>query len=106
MALKNLMAKFHYFLNKKDIVKEGLRRDYADEMALEFCRNKDNLYTISLFPSHDVDIQKIKDLINESVNVVYEKSVELTDQGQKNHIVLPKEMLSQLFWSKRKIGQI
>tara|TARA_A100001391_G_scaffold204453_2_gene200228 strand:- start:5284 stop:7224 length:1941 start_codon:yes stop_codon:yes gene_type:complete len=76
----------NYFLNKKDIVKEGLRRDYADEMALEFCRNKDNLYTISLFPSHDVDIQKIKDLINESVNVVYEKSVELTDQGQKNYI--------------------
>ena len=44
------MCNYEYFRDKKDFVSEGLEQIYLDEMALEYCRNKNNLFTITLFP--------------------------------------------------------
>ena len=73
---------YEYFTNKRDFVKTGLREKYTDEMALEFCRRKNNLYAISLFPSHNVSYEDLNTKIKQDYNIVYQKTVELTKPGQ------------------------
>lgn len=80
------IANYKYFKEKINFVNEGLRSSYCDEMALEFCRRKNNLYTISLFPSHEVPIGQLIKAINLSQSVIYEKKIELTENGKLNYI--------------------
>jgi glycosyltransferase involved in cell wall biosynthesis len=80
------LCNYEYFKNKTNFVSTGLEDKYLDEMALEFCRNKDNLYTISLFPSHDQKIEDTLFLIQQQYNVIYKKQVSLNDNGKKNYI--------------------
>lgn len=77
---------YKYFKNKKDFVKTGLQEIYSDEMALEFCRRKKNLFTISLFPSHGNSIEEVSSLIEKNVRVIYAKDTNLTENGQFNYI--------------------
>jgi glycosyltransferase involved in cell wall biosynthesis len=77
---------YKYFKNKTNFVSSGLSDLYTDEMALEFCRNKDNLFTITLFPSHDCSIQLLIETISQNYGIIYNKEVELTELGKFNYI--------------------
>jgi glycosyltransferase involved in cell wall biosynthesis len=77
---------YKYFKNKTNFVSSGLPDLYADEMALEFCRNKDNLFTITLFPSHDYSIHLLIEAISQNYGIIYSKEVELTELGKFNYI--------------------
>lgn len=77
---------YQYFMNKRDFVESGLKQEYLDEMALEFCRRKNNLYTITLFPSHEVPHSDLLTKIKQGYNIVYHKEIELTETGQKNYV--------------------
>ena len=81
-----LDCSYRYFINKKDFVSSGLDRVYLDEMALEFCRVKENLYTISLFPSHRQPIDNISNFIHQNFEVIYSKRLKLQSRGQLNYI--------------------
>jgi glycosyltransferase involved in cell wall biosynthesis len=80
------ICNYEYFKNKKDIIVGGLDETYLDEMALEFCRTKDNLFTISIFPSHDIPFSKIISSVRERYNPIYSKEIELTEQGKFNYV--------------------
>ena len=80
------MCNYEYFRDKKDFVPEGLDQVYLDEMALEFCRNKSNLYTITLFPSHNHSMESIMSMIRQDYNIIYKKDVILTDVGKLGYI--------------------
>jgi hypothetical protein len=77
---------YNYFKNKKNFVPEGLREIYLDEMALEFCRNKKNLFTITLFPSHDYPTENLISMVENEYGVIYKKEVELTMNGKFNYV--------------------
>jgi len=77
---------FQYFKNKNNFVDTGLGEIYLDEMALEFCRNKDNLYTITLFPSHDANIGHLLSYINSKNEIIYCKRITLNDSGKINFV--------------------
>ena len=77
---------YEYFANKKDFVKTGLRQEYLDEMALEFCRKKDNLYTVTLFPSHNIPHEDLMRKIKQGYNIIYHKKVKLSKTGQHNYV--------------------
>ncbi len=80
------MCNYEYFKNKKDIGSQGLSSIYLDEMALEFCRTKNNLFTISIFPSHNVSFDQIFNLVKQKYAPVYSKEIDLTEQGKLNYI--------------------
>ena len=80
------LCNFEYFRDKKDFVETGLSEIYLDEMALEFCRNKKNLYTITLFPSHEYPMDKILSHISKKSDVIYYKKISLSKKGQFNYI--------------------
>jgi len=77
---------YEYFRDKKDFASEGLREVYLDEMALEYCRNKKNVFTITLFPSHNIPIKHLSSEIEKRYNVIYSKEVELNETGKNNYI--------------------
>ncbi|MHA1941903.1 MAG: glycosyltransferase family 2 protein, partial [Candidatus Hodarchaeales archaeon] len=77
---------YEYFKNKKDFVASGLKELYLDEMALEFCRRKDNLYTITLFPSHDVSYTSLVSNIRQGQNIIYSKKIKLNKLGQRKYV--------------------
>ena len=77
---------FQYFKNKNNFVDTGLGEIYLDEMALEFCRNKSNLYTITIFPSHDIDVANILSHINKKNEIIYCKKVTLDNHGKTNFV--------------------
>ena len=80
------IADYSYFKNKKDFVETGLQSDFCDEMALEFCRRKNNLFTLTLFPSHDYSFEDLHNLITTRLPVIYKKDVVLTDTGAFNYV--------------------
>ena len=80
------LCNYQYFRNKKDFVNSGLEEIYSDEMALEFCRNKGNLYTISLFPSHTYPQADLVSIIEKLHGIIYNKEVELTTAGKLNYV--------------------
>jgi len=80
------LCNYEYFKNKTNFVPTGLEEKYLDEMALEFCRNKDNLYTISLFPSYEQKIQDVISLVQQQYNIIYKKHISLSDNGKRNYI--------------------
>jgi len=80
------LCNYEYFKNKTNFVSTGLEEKYLDEMALEFCRNKDNLYTISLFPSNDRSFRDTISFIKQGYNIIYKKETNLTDLGIKRYI--------------------
>tara|TARA_Y100000593_G_scaffold83418_1_gene157148 strand:+ start:1260 stop:3245 length:1986 start_codon:yes stop_codon:yes gene_type:complete len=77
---------YEYFKEKKDFVITGLEEIYLDEMALEFCRNKNNLYTISLFPSHDYPVEKLVSIVEQEYGIIYKKTIKLNEVGKLNYI--------------------
>ena len=77
---------YQYFINKRDFVESGLKQEFLDEMALEFCRRKNNLYTITLFPSHKTPHSDLLMKIKQGYNIIYHKEVELNETGQKNYV--------------------
>jgi len=77
---------YEYFKNKTDFVKTGLEEKYLDEMALEFCRRKNNLYTVTLFPSHDISHESLRTKVKQGYNIVYHKEVQLNKTGQQGYI--------------------
>ena len=80
------LCDYQYFKNKTDFVPEGLEQKFLDEMAIEFCRNKNNLYTISLFPSHNRPIEDLLSTIKQGYNVIYDKRIKLSESGKLNYI--------------------
>jgi len=66
--------------------KEFYKKDFPDHMmgrtAIEYARLKPNTHVICLFPIAHTRIWEVKDIINQYVNVFYEKSEELNDTGQ------------------------
>ena len=77
---------YKYFKDKENFVKGGLAQGYLDEMALEFCRQKDNLYTITLFPSHAYPHEQLADRVDRECGIIYQKKIKLTPRGQLNYI--------------------
>jgi glycosyltransferase involved in cell wall biosynthesis len=80
------ICNYKYFKNKTNFVAEGLVDKYTDEMALEFCRNKSNLYTITLFPSHTSPIANLISIIEQKYGIIYKKEIKLTERGKFNYI--------------------
>lgn len=78
------MCDYNYFMNKRNFVPTGLKQYFADEMALEFCKNKNNLYCVCLFPSHQQPIEKIIELIKNTRGVIYKKNIRLSNYGKIN----------------------
>jgi hypothetical protein len=77
---------YEYFRDKKDFVSGGLQEVYLDEMALEYCQNKKNIFTITLFPSHDIPIEHLSSEIEKRYDVIYSKEIELNEAGKNNYI--------------------
>jgi len=77
---------YNYLRTKTNFVKTGLLPVYSDEMALEFCRRKDNLYTITLFPGHTLGYARLFNIINKKCNVVCDKDIVLSNTGKLNFI--------------------
>tara|TARA_R110002020_G_scaffold90434_3_gene220183 strand:- start:1604 stop:3583 length:1980 start_codon:yes stop_codon:yes gene_type:complete len=77
---------YEYLRDKRDFVSEGLQAVYLDEMALEYCRNKKNVFAITLFPSHNVPVEQVVADIKRKYNIVYSKQVTLSENGKKNYI--------------------
>ena len=80
------LCDYKYFKNKKDFVDSGLREVYLDEMALEFCRQKNNLHCICLFPSHNKNIEDLLKIIERKHGIVYAKKIGLTEKGKINFV--------------------
>tara|TARA_R110002096_G_scaffold410195_1_gene609774 strand:+ start:17 stop:2599 length:2583 start_codon:yes stop_codon:yes gene_type:complete len=80
------LCDYQYFKNKTDFAPEGLEQKFLDEMAIEFCKNKNNLYTISLFPSHDEPVGNLLSIIKQGYNIIYDKEVALAQSGKINYI--------------------
>ena len=55
-------------------------------MALEFCRIKNNVYTITLFPSHHFSYATLLAMIREKYGIIYRKRITLTNTGMFNYI--------------------
>mgnify|MGYP003644126519 CR=1 FL=1 len=81
-----LDCSYYYLANKKDFQKEGLQSFYADAMALEYAKLKKNTFTITLFPSAQGHLNKVRELIVGAADIVYEKEVDLTRDGAFNFI--------------------
>lgn len=77
---------YEYFRDRRDFVKEGLGEVYLDEMALEYCRNKKNLFTVTLFPSHDISMGRLVGEIRKDYNIIYSKEITLSKLGKNNYI--------------------
>ena len=77
---------YEYFRDKKDFAPEGLDQIYLDEMALEYCRSKNNLFTVTLFPSHNCPVERLVSHIKQKYDIIYSKNVTLNDIGKRNYI--------------------
>jgi len=77
---------YKYLKYKRNFVSSGLDELFLDEMALEFCRIKDNVYTITLFPSHHFPIDALVHMIKEKYGIIYRKRIILTNTGMFNYI--------------------
>lgn len=79
---------YQYFKNKKDVVASGLLTDVADEMALEYIKNKKTTYMMTLYQHCFGKLDEImKILAKYKVKVVYHKDLILTDNGKLNYIL-------------------
>jgi len=77
----------HYYLStKEDYVKGGLSPFYADAMALEYCKLKKNTFILTLFPVASHDLSPVRKIIRKYVDIVYEKSFNLSTNGAFNFI--------------------
>lgn len=65
----------------------GLHDIFLDEMALEFVRNKDNVYTINLFAPTEAGTAEVNKIISKYSDIVLEKNINLTTIGKVNYIV-------------------
>ena len=81
-----LICNYEYLKHKKNFVQSGLQELFLDEMALEFCRIKNNVYTITLFPSHHFSYATLLAMIREKYGIIYRKRITLTNTGMFNYI--------------------
>lgn len=86
-----------FFQDKKDLVPEGLGISFTDSMALEFCRNKRSIHTISLFGADQINTSFADTCVEEYTNVVYEKNITLSEIGKFNYI-------KNLYWGEPWMG--
>ena len=78
----------NYFLNKTDIVKNGLSRSMADVMALEYTRLKPNTFMASLYPAalpYWKEITRI--FYEEEISIIYDKNFNLSPHGKINYAI-------------------
>jgi glycosyltransferase involved in cell wall biosynthesis len=80
------IADYNYFKTKNNFVHGGLKEEYLDEMALEYCRRKENMYTITIFPSHNIKDEIIENIVTSKTNVVYKKEITLENNGKINYV--------------------
>lgn len=83
---------YSYFQN------HGLQTIYMDQMALEYCRLKKTTKLAVLFPISYEFYDKVIDILNNYGDIVYEKSVKLTDIGKKN-------LIRQIYKGEKWIGK-
>jgi len=81
------------------LVKRGLTRNYANAMAVEFCRFKKSTYVALLFPS--ANHNKSRDVIKQYGSVIYETEINLNKNGQAN---LMREIYLGEPWVKKGAG--
>ena len=86
LAEGQVRCNYRYFRDKLDFVDGGLCETYLDEMALEYCRNKRNIFTLTLFPSHEVPIEHLSREVEKRYDVIYSKDIELNETGKNNYI--------------------
>lgn len=83
-----LVCTSEYFLNKKDIVASGLKREIADSIALEYMRIKKNVFVASLYSHCQPYISNISKILSQNnIDVVYQKDIELSKSGMLNYVI-------------------
>lgn len=73
-----------YLRTRTTFVKTGLRTEYLDAMALEYLYLKSTTYILVLFPYASQQFQKIVPIIEQYVDVVYYKHIQLSERGKIN----------------------
>lgn len=82
------LASAEYFRKNNQYVKGGLAQKYLDAMALEYCMLKENTYMVHIFPIASGNDDKVRLMLNEYGNIVYEKDICLHHHGPFNYIKL------------------
>lgn len=90
-------------LNNNGVLDDG----YCDRAAMEYVKLKKNTFIVSLFPSATImgNINRVREILRHMGNLVYEKSINLTNQGSLNFI---KELYYKEEWAEfnNKIGYV
>tara|TARA_R100000008_G_scaffold85832_1_gene76828 strand:+ start:1937 stop:3967 length:2031 start_codon:yes stop_codon:yes gene_type:complete len=76
-----------YFRNKDNFVSGGLDVKFLDDMALEYCKLKGNVYTVTLFPAANIEKNNAEQILSEYATVVYKKEATLSELGATNYIL-------------------
>lgn len=77
----------YYFFNSRDEhVAGGLNQDFADTMALNYAKLKNNTFMITLFPTAIQRLSEARDIIINNIDVVYEKPVLFANWGPFNFV--------------------
>jgi hypothetical protein len=82
---------YSYFREK------GLANKCSDAMALEYCRLKSNTYIATVFPSAVGKDEQVKKVIQEYGEIIYEKSVHLSNEG-------PINLIKQIYGNENWLG--
>jgi GT2 family glycosyltransferase len=84
-----------FFRSYTKHVKTGLGAPWTDAMALEYCRLKQNIYIVTVFPAAQGQEEQIQRILRENGEIVYSKAVKLTGQGP---VLLMRQMYSAEKW--------
>lgn len=77
-----------YFINKRDIVPNGMDSKIADAIALEYVNLKDDIFVASLYEHTQLFQNQINDiLIKNNIHVVYSKQISLSETGKLNYVI-------------------
>jgi len=84
-----------FFSNYTKHVKTGLGAPWTDAMALEYCKLKQNIHIVTVFPSANGQENQIQKILQENGDIVYSKAVNLIGQGP---VLLMRQMYSGEKW--------
>jgi len=90
-----LDCSWEYFKNKRDFIPTGLSIEAGDATALEYVRLKKNTYIVTVFPRAIGFDQEIRDILNQSATIVYDKQLTFKKNGLFNLI---KTFYEDEFW--------
>lgn len=78
-------------------IDNGLSQSDADAMAVELCLAKQDAFLVILYPSHDVPIRELVDIISGEGTVFYRRAFDMTREGAT-------AIVREVYWDEPWVG--